>query len=416
MPPHPAKPPVPPLHAPLPPPAAAAAPLPLPVHPGALARADAEARSAAAGEARALACCARLTLRRRLRLLRAWRAHALSSRALHVAWLRCAQRVVRRLGSRCLHAWAQAARQSAAERDGTPAFRAAQHRERAACTRALGLSMRLQQRLLVSWRSWAARRAALNRLLAKHLARTQLRRPFTALRMHAQRQRAVQRTLQAAWARRSRRCLLSALRAWAASAQQETTDRRLQSYVPVSQALALLARRPPPVDGSPLGVLSRACAAWRRAARLRSRARFLVRRCEQRRRGATSRAVLAAWLCQVQESRFARGEWSAKQAKEHRARLCAVMAAWSAVAAAEKHSRRWCLRRGLAEWRFFAAQERAARMQTSLAQMSLGGCFRGWRVVTLRMQLQQALEKVAADDVAVVPRAMVAPLLMAVAG
>ena len=406
---------------------AAPAPAPLPVHPGVAMRAEFEAKWAAASQARAVAWAAHRQRRHLVSSFAQWRDATLSSRALHIAWLRVAQRRVKRLGRSALTAWRDVARAqatAAAAHDARSQLLVAQeadgsdddlvlvtpgqaHRALMARRRARSMQVDRQRACLLAWRDWARRNMRLDKLRAAHVARGRARTTravFTALRAYAQRKKQQAALVDASLKRAKRRVALRLLRAWFATASEEIHARRMTQYVHVSDAVALMAQqRHVTGDGTPRGILGSALTAWHGAVRWRRRAAFLVDRSRARRSEVTLRSVVHAWAALAAEGVATKRQWETIHAQQAGDALRAAFAAWRHVTVAGKHHDRALTHQAWTAWceetREARAEALASVASHRAASSVVASAFRGWRTAAGRLEMQEVLLRAASAAV-----------------
>ena len=396
------------------------APAPLPVHPGVALRAEFDAKWQAASQARAQAWASHRQRRHLVASFARWRDATRASRALHIAWLRVAQRRVRRLGRSALTAWRDVARAQAAaaaahdarsvllvaqEADGSDDDDVAivtpgqAHRALIARRRAASKQVERQRACLLAWRDWARRNVRLDKLCAAHVARWRVRRAqavFSELRAYAQRKRHNAALVEASLKRAKRRIVLRLLRAWSDTAADEIHARRMTQYVHVSDAVALISQqRHVTGDGTPRGMLAAALTAWHGAVRWQRRAAFLVERSVARRSTGTLRAVLAAWAAMAAEGAETKKQWEGIRAAQAGDALRAAFAAWRHVTAAGKHHDGALTRTAWRAW-CEATQEARAEVLASVvshraASSDMAAAFRGWRTAAAGLKMQEVL-------------------------
>jgi hypothetical protein len=392
-------------------------PAPLPVHPGVALRAEFDAKWQAASQARAQAWASHRQRRHLVASFARWRDATRASRALHIAWLRVAQRRVRRLGRSALTAWRDVARAQAAaasahdarsvllvaqEADGsdddvamvTPGQA---HRALIARRRAASRQVERQRACLLAWRDWARRNVRLDKRCAAHVGRWRARRTqaaFLELRAYAQRKRHASALVDASLKRAKRRIVLRLLRAWSATAADEIHARRMTQYVHVSDAVALMTQqRHVTGDGTPRGMLAAALTAWHGAVRWQRRAAFLVDRSVARRSGATLRSVLHAWAAMAAEGADTKKKWEDIRAAQADDALRAAFAAWRHVTVAGKHHGGALTRQAWLAW-CEATQEARAEVLASVvshraASSDMAAAFRGWRTAAGGLKMQE---------------------------
>jgi len=396
-------------------PAASSKPAPLPMNPSVAVRAEFEAKWQEAALARSESWRARLQRRHLAACFRAWRDVASTSRALHVAWLRVAQRRVTRLGRATLAAWRDVAkaqtvasnahdaraqllvalRQDDDDDDGVAALMtpAQAHRALLARRRAQQLQMKRTRMCVSAWRDWAALKRKREAMCDAQRARWQTRRTRAVLhelRAYAARKRRNAALVDASIHRAKRRTTLRLLRAWSDTAAEEVHTRRMSQYIHVTDAAALLAAAQRQQHehhddaSSELGVLRTALAAWTAAVRWRRRATFLVDRCTRRRQVDTQRSVFHAWAAQAAFGAATQKEWAHRNSEQSRVQLQQAITAWRALSAAAAHHNKVLLRASWAAWTDAIQEGRATAVAEVVAsragQSAVASAFRAWRV------------------------------------
>ena len=303
------------------------------------------------------------------------------------------------MGVRALRGWAAAVAEAHAARKAEDAPEvAAEARCAAAERRFIARQNRALSSTLLAWRDAAAWRHAASRVVAAARARAH-RRTLRAWHAVASRRAAKTRSLTTAesvWvARRRRRGTASALYAWRDAAADAARERREAGLVPISEALALLARRPAPPDTSAAAVQRSALLAWRGRVAWCRRAAFLVRRCGERRQTATQRAAARAWRDVAAETCAERKEWRAGRDAEGRLSAAVALRAWRASYRATTHDRRRIKTAAWRLWRSASDAAHAAAAADIVARRADFGqaaaALRGWHAVAIRLRMHAAL-------------------------